>query len=99
GLVSDFRVRVVVRLQDVDLGHHGGDVDTGGEGVERYLVFLAHRAHLPPDLPSLSAVDFAHGVLLQALACHDHAADLVTGRHLVVDLGQDVARGRISGGV
>jgi len=53
-LVNDLGVDVPVVDQAVDLGHHGGAVDAGGEGVHRRVVLAllgraTRRAHLQEE--------------------------------------------------
>mmetsp|Transcript_25254 Transcript_25254/g.63640 ORF Transcript_25254/g.63640 Transcript_25254/m.63640 type:complete len:256 (+) Transcript_25254:75-842(+) len=50
GLIADLAVAVALLLEARERGHHVGDVDTGGEGVQRDVGLHARGAHLriPP---------------------------------------------------
>lgn len=56
-LVDDLAVAVPSLQKDVDLRHHGGDVDSGGEGVEGDLVVVPVRADPLSNLPGVGSVD------------------------------------------
>ena len=89
-LICDLRIGVTHFLEQIDLGHHRGDIDAGRDRVDRCLVRLAVGADFDADLPHFGAVDLAHGVALMAVICLNHAANLITGRNLGVDLHQNL---------
>mmetsp|Transcript_21569 Transcript_21569/g.43585 ORF Transcript_21569/g.43585 Transcript_21569/m.43585 type:complete len:552 (+) Transcript_21569:94-1749(+) len=99
GLVDDLGVWVAGLEEHVDLGHHGGDVYAGGEGVHGDVLLVAGGADLLSDDPGVGSVDLADGELVDAGAVHDDGADLVAGRDLVVDLLEDLLGGHVGGGV
>ena len=78
-------------------GHHDGDVDAGGEGVDGDGGLLALGAHLLAHLPHVGGVDLAHGPPVEALHRVDHRLDLVAASHVLVDLVADV-HGGVDGG-
>eukprot|EP00962_Isochrysis_galbana_P023636 scaffold7147_cov130-Isochrysis_galbana.AAC.9 len=110
-LVDHLGEHVAVVDQAVDLGHHGGAVDAGCEGVHRRVALAlfggaARRAHLLADLPCAGAVELPHrpgeprdSLALVPLDGVDHVADLVAARHGVVALFDDVAGRHVRGAV
>mmetsp|Transcript_21519 Transcript_21519/g.85568 ORF Transcript_21519/g.85568 Transcript_21519/m.85568 type:complete len:782 (-) Transcript_21519:50-2395(-) len=94
-LVDDLRVRVPRLAQDVDLGHHHGDVDARREAVDGRRLGRAIGADLLADRPRVRAVDLADGVRVEAVAVHDDRADLVARGDLVVDLLQNLLGRRV----
>eukprot|EP00967_Tisochrysis_lutea_P020466 scaffold23240_cov27-Tisochrysis_lutea.AAC.4 len=88
-LVDDLREHVAIVDKAVDLGHHGGTVDAGGEGVDGRVVLAllggaARRADLLAHLPRTGTVELTHrpseardGLALVALDGVDDIADLV----------------------
>mmetsp|Transcript_35731 Transcript_35731/g.79489 ORF Transcript_35731/g.79489 Transcript_35731/m.79489 type:complete len:676 (+) Transcript_35731:58-2085(+) len=99
GLIADLGVGVALLTQHLNGGHHGGDVHTGGEGVQGDLSLIAGSADLLPNLPHVGAVDLAHGEAVKAAAGLHHGLDLIAAGHVLVDLQADVHGGLEAGGV
>mmetsp|Transcript_10908 Transcript_10908/g.16435 ORF Transcript_10908/g.16435 Transcript_10908/m.16435 type:complete len:277 (+) Transcript_10908:474-1304(+) len=85
--------------ENINLGHHCGNVHTGSEGVEGNLVLVTFGANLLSDNPSLSSVDLSNGELTNTVSVHDNSADLVTTLDLIVNLLQNFLSGFVGGRV
>jgi len=97
--VDNLRVGVTSLAEDIDLGHHGGNVNTGSEGVQGDVVLVASGADALTDLPGVSSIDLSDGVLIETITVHDDGADLVTGGNLIIDLLKDLLGRHVRGGV
>ena len=99
GLVDNLRVGMTGLAEDIDLGHHGGNVNTGSEGVQRDVIVVASGTDALTDLPGVSSIDLSNGVLVKTITVHDDGADLVTGSNLIINLLKDLlgrhVRGRV----
>src|SRR5262245_20810417 len=82
--------------QDVDLRHHGRDIDACGHRIDFRLAVAAQRA---TDLPHLGAGDLAHWKTIEPMRRADDAADLVAALHLLIDFGKDVGSWAIAGAI
>lgn len=98
GLVADLGVGVALLCQGLHGGHHDGDVDARGEGVDGD-VLAALGAHLLAHLPHVGLVDLAHGPPVEALDGIDDGLDLIAAGHVLVDLVADVHGGADGGGI
>ncbi len=99
GLVDDLGVRVSFLEEDIDLGHHGSNVDTSGEGVERDLVFVTFGTDLFSKGPGVGSVDLSDRVSVDSITVHDNGSDFVSGADLVVNLLKDFLRRLVGGRV
>ena len=90
GLVDNLRVGVAGLAEDIDLGHHGGNVNTGREGVQGDVIVVASGADALTDLPGVSSINLADGVLVETITVHDDGADLVTRGNLIINLLQNL---------
>ena len=64
--------------KDVNLRHHGGDVDTSGGWVEGNLGLHSLGSDLFSYFPCDGVIDFTHRELSVSLASHDNRSDLVS---------------------
>merc|ERR1719199_466745 len=62
GLVHDLRVGVSSLPEDITLGHHGGDVDSSSEWVNRNVLLLPIGTDTLSNLPGVGSINLAHGV-------------------------------------
>lgn len=95
GLVHDLRVGVSSLPEDITLGHHGGDVDSSCEWVNRNVLLLPIGTDTLSNLPGVGSINLADGVAVKAIAVHNNGADLVAGGDLVVDLLKDLLGGKV----
>jgi len=89
GLVCDLGVAVPLRHEEVALGDHHGDVDSGGGRVHLARVGvrrLPRSANLLADLPHLGAADVSHRESVKISDLLAHRTDLPSRAHLLVAL-------------
>mmetsp|Transcript_1803 Transcript_1803/g.4316 ORF Transcript_1803/g.4316 Transcript_1803/m.4316 type:complete len:390 (+) Transcript_1803:155-1324(+) len=101
GLVDNLGVRVPFLEEDIDLCHHGGDVDTSSEGVKRDLVVVTIGTNLFTKSPGVRSIDLSDRVSVDTVPVHDDGSDFVSGADLIVNFLKDflgrLVRGRVGG--
>src|SRR3954453_9083334 len=82
---------MAVILQDIDLRHHTGEIDTSGFRINWRIVALFVGSHLLTDGPHFSGIVVAHRIIVVAPSCLYDATHLVARGNVIVHILKNLA--------